>query len=159
MNRTLINNWNSVVRHEDTVYHLGDFGFKGSKKHLIGIMAALNGTKILIRGNHDKDPAVMMEMGFAAVLEKAIIRVPHIGAQYLLQHYPIKGNSLKEILEDTECSGLIHGHIHNNEGDHIFDGFAINVSCEVINYTPIAFPELHKRFTQHCISKGLSLNV
>ena len=29
MNKALIDNWNSVVSNEDTVYHLGDFCWKG----------------------------------------------------------------------------------------------------------------------------------
>jgi len=156
MTGALIANWNSVVNHEDTVYHLGDVGHRASGGYLRGIMAQLNGTKILIRGNHDKGQEHMANLGFAAVLEKAVIR--HITSNYLLQHYPIRGNALREILEENEFAGLIHGHVHNNDGDDIYNGFAMNVSAEVIDYTPISLDVLHKGFTTHCAKNGLFLN-
>src|ERR1035437_2359950 len=54
MNEALVNNWNSVVKPEDTVYYLGDFGF-GSAESLINYANQLNGTKHMIWGNHDKE--------------------------------------------------------------------------------------------------------
>ncbi len=53
MNEALIRNFNAVVRPEDTVYHLGDFGFSHVDK-LKYILSRLNGNKVLIYGNHDK---------------------------------------------------------------------------------------------------------
>ena len=53
MNNALIDNWNSVVKNDDLVIHLGDFALgrtiQDIKKHL----DKLNGNKILILGNHD----------------------------------------------------------------------------------------------------------
>lgn len=53
MNRTLIDNWNSVVGQDDTVYHLGDFAFD-KPENIKRILSHLNGRKHLILGNHDK---------------------------------------------------------------------------------------------------------
>ena len=50
MNKTLIANWNSVVRPSDSIYILGDFAFQGHTR----ILPKLNGTKFFIFGNHDK---------------------------------------------------------------------------------------------------------
>lgn len=52
MNEYIVNKWNSIVRKDDIVYHLGDVGF-GSTDELKELVGRLNGTKILIRGNHD----------------------------------------------------------------------------------------------------------
>lgn len=52
MNEYIVNKWNSVVTKDDIVYHLGDVGF-GSTDELKELVGRLNGTKILIRGNHD----------------------------------------------------------------------------------------------------------
>ena len=41
MDKTLIKNWNSVVKKEDTVYHLGDFAF-GNKEFTQKIIKQLN---------------------------------------------------------------------------------------------------------------------
>lgn len=51
MNEALINNWNNVVRPEDTVYHLGDFAFGGSQLWN-DVLSKLNGHIYLILGNH-----------------------------------------------------------------------------------------------------------
>ena len=45
----MVDRWNAVVRPEDKVYHLGDVAM-----HKAGLATwRLNGTKVLIRGNHD----------------------------------------------------------------------------------------------------------
>ena len=50
----MIENWNSVVKKGDYVYHLGDVFF-GSKETFPALWNRLNGSKRLIIGNHD-DP-------------------------------------------------------------------------------------------------------
>lgn len=54
MNKALINNWNSVVKPTDHVFHLGDFAFCriGEIKN---ILLQLNGYKHFILGNHDQE--------------------------------------------------------------------------------------------------------
>ena len=52
MEHVLINNWNSTVTNQDTVYILGDFCW-GKETDWIRILDKLNGNKVLIRGNHD----------------------------------------------------------------------------------------------------------
>jgi len=46
-------NWNSVVRKDDTVIHLGDFAHRAPAGALPKLFASLNGKKVLIKGNHD----------------------------------------------------------------------------------------------------------
>ncbi len=46
----IIYNWNNVVTKDDVVLVLGDLAWKGHRE----ILPKLNGTKILILGNHDK---------------------------------------------------------------------------------------------------------
>ena len=50
MNETMVANWNGVVRGDDLVYHLGDFGWGDCR----AILKRLNGRKVLIVGSHDK---------------------------------------------------------------------------------------------------------
>ena len=52
MNEAIIDNWNSVVGEEDTVFHLGDFCL-GSSAEWNKILNRLNGKIYLILGNHD----------------------------------------------------------------------------------------------------------
>ena len=54
MNETLIKNWNNTIKPQDTIYILGDLCFKMSLEESHKIIQRLNGKKVLIRGNHDK---------------------------------------------------------------------------------------------------------
>jgi calcineurin-like phosphoesterase family protein len=62
MNETIIGNWNACIDNEDEVYVLGDVGFDKSRT-LKNHLRRLNGTKYLIRGNHDKhvDEKMLLE--------------------------------------------------------------------------------------------------
>jgi calcineurin-like phosphoesterase family protein len=53
MDETMIANWNSKVKPNDDIYHLGDFTF-GSTDYAASILKRLNGNKFFIFGNHDK---------------------------------------------------------------------------------------------------------
>lgn len=53
MNETLIYYWNDIIKPEDIVYYLGDFGF-GTENKINEILQRLNGKIHYIRGNHDK---------------------------------------------------------------------------------------------------------
>ena len=75
MNKDLISKWNSVVKEDDIVLHLGDVGF-GLVEELSPIIQGLNGHKILIRGNHDFKRGVTswMNIGFEKVYkEKSVL--------------------------------------------------------------------------------------
>lgn len=52
MDQIIINNWNSVVKDSDIVYHLGDFSFKGRGPKFY--RDKLRGKIYLIWGNHDR---------------------------------------------------------------------------------------------------------
>jgi calcineurin-like phosphoesterase family protein len=56
MDEALIRNWNSVVRPDDIVYHLGDFAFQLEQRadRWRSVFARLMGRKRLIIGNHDQ---------------------------------------------------------------------------------------------------------
>src|SRR3990167_7898211 len=60
MNEAMIENWNAKVAPDDTIRVIGDFSF-GSAEKTANVLRRLNGTKILIEGNHDgpslKSPA------------------------------------------------------------------------------------------------------
>lgn len=126
MNEHIIKKWNSVVKKEDTVYHLGDVGF-GTTEMLKDLVGRLNGTKILLRGNHDFKRGLnsWKEVGFSEVYKKKI----ELG-NLILTHAPIE-------LEDKEKINVF-GHIHNKPLDMRFNkDNHICVSCDVVDYIPI----------------------
>lgn len=144
MDMTIINNWNSVVKPQDKVYHLGDVTFKRSAMDYFKI---LNGKKRLIKGNHD-----MFKDSVYAEHFQQVHGVKHMnvaGHKFVLSHVPIH----KDCIDKWGVN--IHGHLHANnirifnpephetiEEDLILDSRYINVSCEQINYTPIHIEEI-----------------
>lgn len=126
MNDYIIKKWNSVVKSEDIVYHLGDVGF-GTIDELKNLLNKLNGTKILIMGNHDarRSLKTWKEIGFSEVHKKKLII-----HSLVLTHEPIQE------LEENQIN--VFGHIHNKPLEDSFEkNNHICVSCEVIDYTPI----------------------
>lgn len=119
MNRTLVYNWNNAVSEGDMVYYLGDMAIRNIDKWL----QRLNGNIIFIQGNHD-------DRGHNALLYH---KLEYKGHKFLLIHDP-RGT------EGFDC-WVIHGHKHNNNTiDYPFINFknkTVNVSCELIDYTPI----------------------
>ena len=125
MNEYIIQKWNSVVKSNDIVYHLGDVGF-GTTEMLKELIGKLNGTKILLRGNHDFKRGVngWKEVGFSEVYKKKI----ELG-NLILTHEPI------EIAQENKIN--VFGHIHDKPLDTRFSrNNHICVSCDVIDYTP-----------------------
>lgn len=128
MDETMIDNWNRVVSNSDKVYHLGDLTF--SNRNLQEIMPRLNGTKVLIKGNHDNLKLSQYMQFFKDV------RAYHILDKMLLSHIPV-------YIDSMERWGVnLHGHLHSNV---IPDKRYINLSVEQINYTPIDFEEIRER--------------
>jgi calcineurin-like phosphoesterase family protein len=136
MNETIIANHNSVVRPCDKVYFLGDV-VMGTKASDLNFLSRMNGTKVLIKGNHDLcKPQAYLEYF-------KDIRGSHQFDGMILTHIPIHPESLARW-------GLnVHGHLHANvvvrELSKIPDPRYFNVSLEQINYTPISLEEIKAR--------------
>ena len=130
MNSVMIERWNRVVRPEDTVYHLGDFAM-GQRELLKPIISQLNGYKILVRGNHDRSPTVMLEAGFNEVYKELILQTD-AGLAYL-HHQP---------MPESHWGGAdfhLCGHIHDL---WVTQGKTINVGVDVWDFTPRTIDEL-----------------
>lgn len=136
MNEVLKTNWNNTISPEDTVIHLGDVMFKIPPDEAAAIINSLNGTKVLIRGNHDKSVGAMLDMGFSAVFEEVVLRFD--GYNILCTHRP------KMILPEN-TQGVFHGHTHNASYEDLkaagenpdIPVFNVNLSVEVIHYRPL----------------------
>lgn len=126
MDQAMLDNWNSVVKDGDIVYHCGDFKFRNSS-----VIYHLNGRKRLILGNHDigKDPVLQK------IFQKIMVwrMFPEFGL--LLTHIPVH----EDTLNINKCPVNVHGHIHDRL---IKDSRYINVSVEQIAYKPIHIEEL-----------------
>lgn len=137
MNNTIIENWNSLINKNDTVFHLGDFGFS-KNGDLKEIGNKLNGsTKYLIKGNHDSESDdFYKECGFNKIFEFPIIYKDF----FILSHKPIQLNDIGELKN-------IFGHIHNNI--NLNDKNHLSISVETINYYPISFKQIKEYFSSY----------
>ena len=102
MNRMLIENYNSVVHNNDTVYLLGDICFRIGVERANDIIASLKGKKYLIRGNHDKkyDENLFEEV-------RDFMTISADGFHISLMHYPMLSWPRSHY-----GSIMLHGHIH-----------------------------------------------
>lgn len=129
MNRIMIENWNSVVGIQDTVFHLGDFSFLNQEKTK-DIVSRLNGYKHLIMGNHDRGRtrSWWLNVGFDEVSEYPIL----YNDFFFLSHEPMYMNKHMPYVN-------VHGHIHGQkyEGKNHF-----NICVEHWNYKPLSFEQI-----------------
>ncbi len=128
MNEMLIQNWNSLIKPKDKVYHLGDV-YMGSNEDGAKVLSRLNGRKRLVLGNHD-DPK---QQALWKYFDKIMLWRPLSDFKVLLTHLPVH-------LSSFDMSGVrkdwinVHGHIHNQEPP---TERHINVCVEKTNYHPI----------------------
>lgn len=134
MDEHMIQKWNSVVRPQDHIYHLGDLtmarGKGANTQHIDGIMKRLNGHKRIILGNHDDLPAKWYLQWFEKVKASRVLD------NILFTHIPVHPASLGRFRAN------VHGHIHQN----IYpDPRYLNVSVEAVDYTPVSLETLKQQ--------------
>lgn len=138
MNIKMIENWNSVVKNDDIVYHLGDFSMKSNKEEVNKILNQLNGNIILVKGNHDK-------VGQYRYIEADIVDNDTGNTIPLVMfHYPIQS-------WNKQFHGSIHVHGHEHSKDQksgMYDDKKRIFNCcvEAIEYTPISLKKILEHF-------------
>lgn len=127
MDWDMVEKWNSVVKPNDHVYHLGDVYMKSSKGYIENLLSSLNGKKRLILGNHDNGKDQILLRHFEKIMLWRNFN------KVVLSHIPLRQESIPgERLN-------VHGHIHRNKSP---DGPYKCVCVEQINYTPINLEEI-----------------
>ena len=127
MDEHIITNWNKVINKRDVVWILGDITME---KNNYGILDRLNGLKNVVLGNHDRPQHIISLMEHVNKVCGAI-RLK----ECILTHVPIHPAELRGFKYN------IHGHVHGNTIDH---PRYINVSCDVLGYTPVLLEEIIK---------------
>lgn len=131
MDEILVQNWNSVVKPGDKVYHLGDV-FMGDKEKFKRLWPRLTGQKRLVVGNHD-DIKFLSNGGFFAKVELWRIFKDH---NLLLTHVPLHIDSFRGMNE----KGInVHGHTHEKGSPK---GPYVSVCVELTNYTPVHIEDI-----------------
>lgn len=169
MIEAIVSRFNATVPEDGVTYFLGDIGTKPSA--VKPVIDRLNGTKILILGNHDHKMDAMYEAGFNAVMHGAVL---YYGKNRItLSHCPLLNTvredcSQMEKYKNTDKNDLppwhgnnnplhrslsfkndgqlhIHGHIHsrpNNPKSKKILGRQFDVGVCANNYTPVSFNQI-----------------
>lgn len=157
MDEEIIRRWNEKVKPEDTVYHLGDVAL-GPIADSLPKVGRLNGTKILVIGNHDRvfDPTSKMKPEKAERWDTEYRKVFDIivdatsvelddNAWALLSHFPYDGDShdgdryKSSRLYDAGLP-LIHGHTHLDKriSRSAKGTLQVHVGMDAWNYAPVS---------------------
>jgi calcineurin-like phosphoesterase family protein len=102
--------WNSCVRRNDWVLHLGDVAL-GDRGRLYEIRQQLCGRIILVHGNHDRSIAKMKREGFDEVVSAVTFTIND--RTYIGRHNP----GAFSMREAQTSHLLLHGHSHGNPPD------------------------------------------
>jgi len=152
MDEAMIERWNARVRPNDKVYHLGDVVIN---RRALQILHRLNGSKVLIKGNHDIFKLEDYTPHFRDI--RAYHVMPGVGV--ILSHIPVH-------IDSHGRFGLnIHGHLHDKRV-MVTDPFGhrepmvdVRYHCvcvEQTDYAPISLDEVLERSRAEGGRPGLS---
>ena len=130
-------NTTGVFAPDDTLVHCGDVYLGNHGKEMTRQwLSTLPCTKILIRGNHDKESySAYLRQGWNAVVDGAVFTA--YGKSFFVTHKPMEYVS-------SSIDFNVHGHLHNSghRGELVNDGRHILLSCEYCDYRPISMKKL-----------------
>ena len=152
MDAELIRRWNAKVDKDDRIYILGDLIWKCDD--VSGLLARLNGTKTLIKGNHDHrwlgDPNIKKLL--SAIKDYDDIKVTlasGVVKRCILSHYPIHFYN-----GHYHGSVMLYGHVHQTKECKLVREYAkwlaehgcpvemYNVGCMCFDYEPVTLDEI-----------------
>lgn len=144
MDSVLINNWNSVVTPEDSVWVLGDFSMSGDKIFLNRTLARLNGTKFLVSGNHDSSACKKSDHWHGVYTLTHVTEAHQI---IVLCHY-----AMRVWYKSHYGSYHLYGHSHGNLPEE--NNLSFDVGVDSWGYTPVSFDIVTKKM----LDKKAALN-
>lgn len=162
MHRALIKRYNAQVPPDGICYFLGDIGV-GSLEMTKEVLSKLNGTKIIVLGNHDRKRDAMIRAGFDAAINMASIVIQ--GELVTMTHCPLRGihredtTGMKGVTGNENWHGEgrhkdfsipdwgqfhLHGHIHSPNGGKSkkISGRQMDVGVPANNYTPVSLSHI-----------------
>lgn len=139
MNEKIIENWNSLIKEDDIVYHLGDI-YLGTDDltSVYNLLKSLKGRKYLAYGNHDTDNKIIF------LKQNDLFKEINMGYRFrvgkktlILSHYP----QLVANKDDKKPIWSIHGHTHSiDKFSDVFHTYNVNVDahdCKPVNLEEI----------------------
>ena len=138
MNTVMVERWNEAVREDQTVFHLGDFSFKGPSNTVPKLLNRLNGKIILIQGNHDHKSTLKH---FDAVHDMAEVLVQD--QRIIMCHY-----GMRVWNHSFRGSWHLYGHSHGTLPARA-DRKEMDVGVDCHNFYPLSFFEIEAVMQHH----------
>lgn len=127
----MVERWNSVVKPEDTVLHLGDFGD-------FEIAPRLNGSIILLYGNYEREgkctPTEQQKEYFSKIHTEKLIPLLNSRENKNMPKCMFATHEPENILDSKKLGFYIFGHIHEKQK---VKRHGLNVGVDVNNFTPV----------------------
>ena len=153
MDEVLIKNWNTIIKPEDTVYHLGDFTL-GSSEVFLKYRQRLFGDIYFVLGGHDTRWA-------KGIFLESVKFLPQLITQKIdkfeitLCHYPL-------LTWDKSHYGSLHlhGHCHGSIGKvgqagntekipNEHNGYRVDVGVDCWDYFPTTLEQIFARIAKY----------
>jgi calcineurin-like phosphoesterase family protein len=128
MDEEMIRRHNEVVKPSDKLYVLGDCAMK---KEFLPLLGRLNGSKRLIRGNHDVFAINAYRQYFTEIYGVRVLE------DMILSHIPLHPDCVTKRFRTN-----VHGHTH---GNYMHDPAYMCVCVEWTNFAPISLEDLRLR--------------
>jgi calcineurin-like phosphoesterase family protein len=123
MNKTILKNYNKIVKDNSSVFFLGDMTLRKGARGLNFWLKQLKGNIIYFRGNHDP-------RGY----KETVIHVDNL--YFKLSHFPRNRGDW--------VGWMIHGHVHDKWPFINYDYKTINVSVDVTGFKPVRLSDIIK---------------
>lgn len=145
MDEMLVKNWNDRVKHDDSVYILGDVSFHRPQKTL-SLLKRLNGMLHLVTGNHDwkglmRSDECRGEFEWTKDVHRLVVQDKDAqrGSQEItLCHFPwLTWN------KSHHGTWMLHGHSHGSLPDDS-RALRIDVGVDCHNYAPVSYTEIKR---------------
>lgn len=160
MNNEMIGRWNDVVKDDDTVYHLGDFGFFKTATRAVTVIRGLRGRIRFVPGSHDSRMMLWYNHGdLLAVATKFVAESPLLMIEpqlrsgkkqpIVLCHY-----AMRHWERSFHLSWQLHGHTHGRLQPI---GLQMDVGVDVNGFTPVSLDRVAERMASVPTVKNDSL--
>lgn len=161
----LINNYNSYVDQNDTVYFLGDICF-GTREETLPVVKRLNGRKVLIPGNHDYCHEMYATSSekfqrhyemYLQYFDDVLFGFPELDG-FRMSHFPYyegidyQGRDFSLWQSKDDGMPLLCGHVHdewriNRTGKNTF---MYNVGVDANGLHPVSFDFIKDTYLSYC---------
>ncbi len=138
MDETLFDAWQTTLKPDDILYHLGDVAFGNSHaiSQVVDRIKKLPGIKYLVPGNHDNDRLNILSEAFTILppLVTKAVKTCSQAYRVVLCHYPLLTWD-QYYKNSLQFFGHVHGRISGNQRQ-------IDVGVDVWGFAPVHFETL-----------------